>query len=78
MSVLFGVGVTAAEQGFGYIFSSVPPHLDRLWRLLWPDELPSLYSSADTAVSAIRTRQARTRSPMVAVSWPSWSRLQIS
>ena len=72
MSLLFDTGVTAREQGFGYAISSVPPHLDRLWQKLWPDELPSLYPSAAAAVLAIRARLARTRSSVVDPSRPLW------
>lgn len=72
MCVLFRAGVTASEQGFGYALSNVPPPFGHLWQMLWPDELPSRWPSADAAVSAIRARQA-TGSPAVDVSWPFWS-----
>ncbi|MGH3909267.1 MAG: STAS domain-containing protein [Pseudonocardiaceae bacterium] len=58
MSMLFGAGVTAGEQGFGYAISNLPPHLERIWEALWPDELPPRYRNAGTAIAAIGTRQA--------------------
>lgn len=53
MSMLFRAGVTARERGFGYAISNVPPHLDRIWQTLWPDELPPRYRNVGTAVTAI-------------------------
>lgn len=58
MSVLLGGGVVAAEQDVGYVMCSVPPGVARLWTLFWPDERPTLYRNAATAVAALSARQA--------------------
>lgn len=54
LTVLTQTGRTAAEKETGYAVSGTSPQIDRIWPLVWDDDLPVRYRSTAAAVTAIR------------------------
>lgn len=50
---------TATEKATRYSVSGAPPYIDRLWTLLWDDDLPVRHRSTAAAVIAIWTAEMR-------------------
>ena len=53
-ALLSTAAATAQTNGTGYALSGMPPHLDRIATLLWPEQHCLRYRSAAAAVTAIR------------------------
>jgi anti-sigma B factor antagonist len=53
-ALLATAAATAHTNGIGFALSGVPPHVDRIATLLWPEQHRLRYRSAAAAVTAIR------------------------